>query len=285
MNKKLIAELLLVVVALIWGLTFPLILDAVRQIPPSLFVSLRFSVALACFLPFFLWGLNFKGHGLSFAAGVILGGLNLAIYYCQSRGLVTIPASRSAFITGASVVLVPLLLPCFRLGWPSRLDCLSASLTLVGLFVLTGASFGDLTAGDGWTVACALSVALSIIVIQEVSKRASRPLLLAFYQVLVTTPLAWSISGHFTWESVNHINIWVAVGFSAVLATCVVFYIQMRFQQHTTASRAAVIYALEPVFATIFAVMINHEKFHFNEVLGGAIVFIGLCCPVWLGRS
>ena len=284
MRKRFIAELYLILVALMWGLTFPLILEAVRHIPPSLFVALRFFVAFFIFLPFLYFG---HYSGLSnkkvLWAGIIIGVLNLFTYLFQSMGLETIPASRSAFITGSNIVMVPLLMPLFRLGWPRKIEWLSVIVALVGLYILTGSNLAQLSSGDWWTLGCALAAALTVIAIQWFSMQGLPPFLVAFYQVFFIALVSIGIAINDPWsQALLSPSVIIAVGFCAVFATCLVFYLQMRYQGDTSASRAALIYALEPVFATIFALWINHADLTKNTILGGGLVFLSLCFPAVL---
>ncbi len=109
------ADLAMLLVTLFWGLTFPLIRSAVSTLEPLVFVGFRFSLALLVFLPLVLFNAKARS-GLRAAAvpGLILGALAGGGYITQTLGLTTVGAGRAAFITGLSVILVPLLSPVFR---------------------------------------------------------------------------------------------------------------------------------------------------------------------------
>ena len=64
--------------------------------------------------------------------------------------------------------------------------------------------------------------------------------------------------------------------FCAVFATNIVFYLQLRYQKNTSATRAAIIYALEPVFATFFSYFIVHEPITPHTLIGGALIFCSI---------
>lgn len=274
MNQSTKAILALFSVTIMWGLTFPLIKDAMQVIHPSAFVTLRLALAALVMLPFVVSRLHKTTLSL-LTASLILGGLNAGIYITQSIGLETTSSANSAFITAMNVIIVPFLSPLFRVGRFGVMDISAALLTLLGIFVLTGASLSHITAGDYITLICAACYAVSIVVIQRVTKNKIDILLLVFYQILLGIPfsLGW---GHFTNSSyVLNPTVWVALVFCAVFATCVTFYFQMSFQRYTTASKAALIYALEPVFATLFAFIINGEAITYYTILGGLLVLSG----------
>src|SRR5215216_3886720 len=103
MNHRL-AGFYLVIVAAIWGLTFPLIEGSMKQQDPFLFVSLRFTLASIPLLPYFLKRVTMK----FLAIGGCLGFLNAGAFITQTIGLQSVNASRAAFLTGAYVLLVPM---------------------------------------------------------------------------------------------------------------------------------------------------------------------------------
>lgn len=275
LKKSLRGDLILLFVTLCWGLTFPLIRDAVATVNPVLFVATRFLLAALVLLPF-VWRDNiFKASGI-LKAGLVLGVFNIILYTAQTVSLETISSSQSAFITGSSVVLVPLLLPVFRLGKPSGADIVCAVLCLLGLFVLTGAHFSDLSVGDAWAFVCAVSLAMSIVYLQKATLNLDKVNLLAFYQIVFTGVLAGFWVSPTKAVSLLSPEPLAALLFCAVMATSVALLLQTRYQRYTTASRAALIFTMEPIFGTLFAFLINGSPIGVDTWVGGALIIASI---------
>ncbi len=256
--------------AISWGLTFPLIERAVRHVPPSEFVFWRFLLASLILLPFIAKRLSKTTRWVLLGGGV-LGLLNSGIFIFQSIGLETISASRAAFITGSSVLLVPFLGPLFGMGRVHLKDVALALLCLLGLYILTGAQLASLRIGDLWVLACALCVALSLVFIQKLAHHKISYQLLTFYQIILTMPLAGLTLTHST-LAILHGEALIALLFCALIGTALSLFLQMYGQQHTTAAKTALIFTLEPVSASIFAWLINGEAITWQVVIGGIVI-------------
>jgi len=272
------AELYLLFVTVIWGVTFPLIRDALTNIDPNLFVALRFALAVLILLPF-IWHKLPNTSRTILICSLIMGVLNSLSYLMQTLGLQTISASRSAFITGFSVVIVPLIAPLFKLGSLRSLDILCSIISVIGLYILTGANLDHITIGDKWTLLSTFAFALQIVYLQRVASKINDYELLAFYQLIFTVPLVAGLSSHGHLLSVLKINVLIALLFCAIFATTIAFFVQAKYQKFTTAPKAALIFSLEPVFASIFGYLINGDAFTKYTIFGGSLILLSLVIP------
>ena len=128
-TKSVRAQFALLLVSFMWGLTFPLIRNAVQEINPYQFVFSRFGFATIAFGLFILLRKVALSKIIACTIpGLILGGIAWASYFTQTVGLGEISAGRAAFITGLNVMMVPLLAPLFRVGKPNRNDLFAAGL-------------------------------------------------------------------------------------------------------------------------------------------------------------
>ena len=279
------AILILILVTVIWGLTFILIQHAVDIVNPVVFVLLRVLLASIGFLPFVYARLR-KTHSQLLWGGMLLAFFSAASYIFQSEGLKTIPASRSAFITGTCVVIVPLLAPLFRLARPKKNELLAATVCLVGLYILTGANLAQLSTGAVWTVCGAVAYAITIIILQIISKHTTENMLLSFYMTVFSIlPPAMLLPfvdrvPQFTWQVVLNWPVSIALVFCALAATTLVTYLMVTYQKHTTVTKAAVVYTLEPVFATLFAWFIGGQQLTKYLLIGGSLILIGILLPM-----
>lgn len=271
------ADLALVLVALFWGVTFPLIRGALDLLSPVQFVAWRFTLATLVFLPFVLVsGRARRALRPVAGAGLLLGLISGFSYFTQTWGLQTVPAGRAAFITGTNVVIVPLLAPLFRAGRPGRVDFVAAAVATVGLYLMTVGEQGfgqGLGSGDLWVLLCAVSYAVYLLVLQRVLARPRDSVALAFSQVAAIALIADLALGA-TGEVRIPWSAWVLASLAvcATLATVATFWLQARFQGRTTPQRVALIFALEPVFATAFAWWLLGEKMGPTGAVGAVVV-------------
>ncbi|OGT30273.1 MAG: hypothetical protein A3E87_00865 [Gammaproteobacteria bacterium RIFCSPHIGHO2_12_FULL_35_23] len=278
MQKSLIGDAVLVFVTLCWGITFPLIENAVKAVNPAVFVTLRFFVAAVILLPFVCKKKYFQSSEIKVVlrGGLILGILNTISFLSQTIGMETVTAAKGAFITGICVILVPFLLPFFRLGKPNIVDIMSTLCCFLGLFLLTGAKFSQTTAGEFWILLCAVFYAVSIVYLQQITQKLTNFTLLAFLQIFFTAVLTSPFSFSHSFISIFNPVVLIGLLFCSVFATSMALFLQTKFQRYTTASRAAMIFCLEPVFASIFGYLINGEKLGLLALFGAALILLSI---------
>jgi drug/metabolite transporter (DMT)-like permease len=275
------ANLYLLLATALWGGTFPLIRNALTHIDPSLFVTVRF--ALAALIMLFLVGNIFKKTSPNIILGcLIIGVINSIAYISQTKGLQTISSSRSAFITGLSVIIVPFIAPLFKLGRTKILDMVCSMISLIGLYILTGADLGKITIGDKWTLLSAITFAVQITGLQYLSLKTKDYRLLTFYQLLFTVPLSLLFSLHTDLSTIFYPNVIIGIFFCTIFATAIAYSIQTKHQKETTAAKAALIFSLEPVFAALFGFLFNHELLTKQEVIGSILILMSLMLPALL---
>ena len=275
MKKYLTAELMLVLCTVIWGGTFPAVKYALESCSPWLIVAMRFAIAGVLFALFLRGAIrNFNWQILS--RGIILGLFFFAGFGLQTLGLQYTSPSRSAFLTETLVLFIPLLSFVMSRKRPSVFTTTGALLVMAGLYLLTSpAGFVDFNRGDWLTLGCALAFSFYIIGVDLWSTPATRGLLStvqAFTVAVLATPMVF-------WEGAR---LQASTGFALAMlylilpGTFVVVMLQMRYQPLSTPSRAGVIFALEPVFAMLYAVGLAFEVFTWRGALGAFVVTIGV---------
>jgi drug/metabolite transporter (DMT)-like permease len=274
------ADSALALVALVWGSTFVVVKQAITEISALYFLSLRFSLASLCLLVLFVPAFRrLPGHQLlSGLRGGFLTGLFLwAGYVLQTFGLRYTSAGNSGFLTGLYIVLVPIIGAIVYRQKPSPREIFGLALAAVGMLLMTLPGSGSVFSvnfGDLLTIACAVAFALHLLVLGYFSKRESVEAvalgqlacaaLLSTVSLTVERPVAhWSA------------GVIMAVVLTAVFATALAFALQTWGQKHTTATRTALIFALEPVFALVTAWFFG-EPWRWAGVLGGALILGGI---------
>ena len=197
-HRQLWADLLLLLVTLVWGSTFVMVKGAVTRYPVFPFLALRFGSATLILLALGckrLCSLGWRGLG----AGVMVGLFLFAGYAFQTLGLRHTSASKAAFITGLNVALVPLLSALILRRAPKTASVIGVCLATLGLGFLTLTARFGIGRGDLLVLCCALSFALHII---SISAFATKVDVLAFTTVqLATVTVASVIAGFSTGSS------------------------------------------------------------------------------------
>jgi len=276
MKRSLIGDGVLLFVTLCWGVTFPLVENAVKEVDPTVFVCARFLLAAIILTPFILFTFKRKNNHGVLQASVILGVLNFIAYVCQTFGMQTASAAQGAFITGICVIIVPFLLPFFKLGKPRRLDIICSIVCLIGLLLLTGGGISVANKGVWWLLSCAFFYALAIVYLQKATQRIQNLNLLAFLQILLVGIFASFFTLGKSYSTVFHQQVLIGILFCATFATSIAFVLQTKYQHYTTASRAVMIFCLEPVFGSLFGYLINNEKLSYLSLLGGTLILLSI---------
>ena len=282
MNRRLQADLALALCALIWGATFVVVKDALAFASVFSFNAIRFTLAAVVMGAVYLRALR-KLDWAASAAGALIGFFMFGGYAFQTLGLKYTTPSKAAFITGASVVMVPVLLAMFWRRRVSRWAWGGAVAALVGLYLLTvpRSGFSALNIGDVLALGCAVMFAFHIILVARYSPRHSVAAL-SFLQVAITailTALCLPLLAATRWEPPFvpwSPNLIAAVLITAVGATALCFSLQVWAQQYTSPTHTAILFSLEPVFAALTSLIVVHERLGARVLAGAILVFIGI---------
>jgi drug/metabolite transporter (DMT)-like permease len=282
LSKRVRADLALVFCTIIWGATFIVVKDALANISVLVYIAVRFGLAAAVMAVLFWRSLRRLGPPAVWA-GAQIGFFMLGGYVFQTAGLKFTSASKAAFITGSSVVLVPLLLAAFGHRRITRWIWAGALSALGGLYLLTvpPEGFGGLNRGDPIVFACSVMFALHIIFvgryIEHHSVRA-----LTFIQVATTAVLSMILVPLFAITGFEqprlHWNgqLLFAILITSIGSTVIGFSFQVWAQQHTSASHTAILISLEPVFAAVTSWIVAHERLTSRVLAGAVFVFVGI---------
>jgi len=272
-NKTIMADLLLLTVAAIWGWTFVTVKDALGGITPFYFNAIRFTVAALLFLPFTAKGPMGRD---TWRAGLVIGLLLWGGYSLQTLGLVYTSAANAGFITGLSVVFVPVLVTIQQRQLPSWSTTTGVFCATAGLALLTVQPGFRLNPGDLLVFGCALSFAGHIFTVGRYSRHHPTLPLVAI-QLMAVAAASWLAAG-MTEPLPTGIksDVAIAIAITAVLATALAFWVQNWAQRFTTPVRTAIIFSSEPVFAALFAYWLGGEYLGPRALLGGTMVLAGM---------
>ncbi len=264
----------LILVTAIWGVTFVQIKDALELYPLFAFLAVRFAIAVAVLvvpagrrLP----SLGKQGA----AAGAGLGILLAAGYALQTAGLDRTTVSAAGFVTGMYVILTPVFgLALFRIR-PGRAVWLGVALAVIGLAMLSGVAAGSVT-GDLLVLAAAALYALQIALMERFAPRfdplafTTAEMIAAFVGFAVIAVAAGQVEVPRGW------TVWGALIVTGVFASALGYLVQAWAQQRTSATRTALVFALEPVFAGIFGFALAGDRLGAVGWAGCAVILCGI---------
>ena len=279
MNKptEFFADLSLLFVAVIWGSTFIIVKQSVEYIPVFSFLFMRF--ALAGMLLIFINAPKLKAIDKGvFTDGMMLGIALFLAYAFQTFALTVTSASITAFITGLFVVFVPVLSSIFLKKLPRQEAMIGVVLATIGLAFITLqgkflVSFGELLA-----FVCAFFIAIHIILTDKLSRRNDFGLLtmvqvnmVALFSLIFSLFLdPCVIPIHFNNQLIFSLII------NSVFATVVAFVIQTSMQKHTTPTKAAIIFIMEPVSSAFFSYWIGGELLTAKQYVGTSFILLAM---------
>jgi drug/metabolite transporter (DMT)-like permease len=275
------ADLTLAIVALIWGVTFVTVKRALNEISTMYFLAVRFG--FASFFMLLIFGLRFRGAGSAtvwrgLRGGAIAGVFLWLGYVLQTFGLKYTSAGNSGFLTGLYIVLVPLISACVYRRWPQIFELIGIAVASAGVALLTIPSLDrnlHINRGDLLTVGCAVAFAFQILVLGYYSQR-ERFEAVALGQIVCAAVLSTVSLAIEPPRAVWSNSVIFAVILTSLFATALAFALQTWAQQYTTPTRTALIFALEPVFALITAVLAGGETLTLAAVFGGGLILAGI---------
>jgi len=288
-SRSIKAHLLLVLTTLIWGSTFVLIKKALADSSPLVLNAVRMTLAAA------LLALYYRRHlqvmtKAALQSGIVVGIFLYLGYSFQTAGLALTTPSKSAFLTGSSTVLVPLLLVMF---WRAKIHpwrVVGIALAFVGLFLMTVpagreqlADFANVNRGDLLSVGCAIAFAFQIVLLGRASQRfpfeqiAVLQVGTAAVLMVITTPLE---------HARFHVSpvVIATVLITGILGTAVAFTVQAWAQQFTPATHTALIFNMEPVFAWLTSFIVLKERLGLRAGMGAMLILCGVFVSELLGQ-
>jgi drug/metabolite transporter (DMT)-like permease len=266
------AFLALVVVTVVWGVTFVQVKDAVALYPLFAFLALRFGIAsLTLAVP---GASRLRGLGRAgWAAAGLAGGLLAAGYVLQTLGLERTSVSSAGFVTGMYVVLTPLLaLACFRIGI-GRAAWGGVALATLGLALLAGVHGGSIS-GDLLVLGGAAVYSLQIVLMERYAPRYDAlgftlaEMIVAFVALAAIAapdlplPHGWTV--------------WGALLVTGIFASALGFLVQTWVQSQTSATRTALVFSLEPVWAALFGFTLAGDRLGVAGWTGCAVIMAGI---------
>jgi drug/metabolite transporter (DMT)-like permease len=286
-TRALRADVMLLIVAAIWGSGFVAQKAAMDHMGPLAFTAIRYIIGTVMLALLFFHPARRKVITVrTIRAGALLGIIMAAAASAQQIGIVTTTASRAGFITGLYVLGVPAIGLLF--GQKSHLGHLiGAVLAAAGLWLLAGDLSGGIRPGDFWVLLCAALWSVHVVLVAHLAPKADA-IGLAFVQFLVVAVIAAALVAlagggmldrvglgeNFSWPSLALAK-WPVL-YSGIFAIGIAFTLQIIAQKDAPATHAAVLMSLEAVFAATFGVLLLAESLTRSELFGCGLMLTGM---------
>ncbi|HME54545.1 MAG TPA: DMT family transporter [Candidatus Lokiarchaeia archaeon] len=271
-----LALILLFSTTVLWGTLYIVTKVVTENVPIFFFLGTRHLIAVLAFAPLFrhLRHLDWKTTWMA----IVTGGANFLLNAFQVYGLQSISPSKSAFLTGFSVVLVPFLAVGILKRPIRRSTWLAAGISMAGIGVITltgsASQLFQFGVGELFTLIGAFFAAIQIVYTERFAPKVD---LVAFsiLQLALVSGLSFACSSFVdSWRDLPLASptFWAVILWMGIAVTTFPFMFQNFGQRHQSSTRVAVIFTLEPVFATLFGVLLGGEQLAFQLAVGGGLI-------------
>jgi len=275
--KGIQAEIYLLGIVVIWGSTFAIIKGILDQIMPFTFLAYRFFWA-AFILGLIFWKRLKNIDKIILGKGFLIGIFLFLGFTFQTVGLKYTTATKAGFITGLSVILVPIISHFFIREKISKNSIIGVILAVIGLWFLNYNSSFIFNFGDFLVLLCAVSFAMHIISVGLYVRKVDY-VLLVMVQLTTVFVLSFLMALFFERPGIHLYypsGVWWSIILTGIFATALAFYMQNKFQRYSTATKTAIIFSGEPIFSAMFAYLLLGEKVGLIAWIGGLLIIFGM---------
>jgi drug/metabolite transporter (DMT)-like permease len=274
MSRSRWAEVALVAMAAVWGLTFVMVQDAIAVLPAMAFLAYRFGSAAVLVAVLFRRQLSGLGSA-GWRAGALMGVFLTGGYVFQTLGLEATTASNAGFITGLFVVITPVAAAVVLGDRIPGVAWGAAAVSALGLYLLSGAAGLNLR-GDGLELLCAVAFAAHILATSRAASVHEVGALLAVQLLVCAVFCLVAAAALGQLEAPRGATVWSALIVTSVVASALGFFVQTYAQIHTSSARTALILASEPAFAGLFGYSLAGDRLTALGWVGAALIMAAI---------
>ena len=274
MSRSRWAEVALVAMAAVWGLTFVMVQDAIAVLPAMAFLAYRFGSAAVLVAVLFRRQLSGLGSA-GWRAGALMGVFLTGGYVFQTLGLEATTASNAGFITGLFVVITPVAAAVVLGDRIPGVAWGAAAVSALGLYLLSGAAGLNLR-GDGLELLCAVAFAAHILATSRAASVHEVGALLAVQLLVCAVFCLVAAAALGQLEAPRGATVWSALIVTSVVASALGFFVQTYAQIHTSSARTALILASEPAFAGLFGYALAGDRLTALGWVGAALIMAAI---------
>lgn len=274
MNKKLKADISLLVISMVWGAGMPVMSLALQHVGPYTLMVSRYSIATIILLPFVLKRIG-TAPKTSVIGGALIGLSMFVGSLLQTIALLYTTPSKAGFLTGLYSIFVPVITAIIYRKLPDIKTVFAVGISLLGLAVMSLEGPAGVNIGDVLLVISAVAYAFQILLVGKYSK-SEHILETTFIQMLVVSVL--SIVPSLVKEQfhipMNSASI-LSILYMSVFSTVIAYMVQNKMQPYTDPTHAAIIFLSEPVFVAIFSIFVG-DVLTLRTLIGGVFIMLGM---------
>lgn len=270
----------MVAATLLWGGTFVAIRDSVGRIPPATLVCGRFAVAALVFAVAIVLRMRAPARR-DVLVGVTSGLLMLGGYYFQAEGLRSTSAGSSAFLTCAGTLLAAFFAWPILGERPNRTLAAGIAVAMAGSALLSLREGLHVGRGEALTLLGAAIYALQVVMLGRFAPGADPLVVTGVQAATVALALAPFARGAFATFSVLDAAGWWRFAYLAIAGSAIAPFLQVLAQRRLPPGRIGLLFALEPVFALVFALTLGRERFEASWWLGAALILSAVVMVEW----
>jgi drug/metabolite transporter (DMT)-like permease len=284
-NRRLVANLLLLLTATIWGFAFVAQRVGGQYVGAFTFNGIRFALGALSLIPLIIFFDKRKQNSdnskvepnlkSTLVPGILVGMILYAGATLQQVGLFYTTVGNASFITGLYMVFVPII-GVFLKHKIGKNSWIGVGLAVTGLYLLSINENFSISYGDLLEVIGAIFWAVHILTIDNFTKRIN-PLKLSFIQFATCSVL--SLITAFIFEDITMSGIsgaLVPILYSGLLSVGVAYTLQVVAQKNAKPSHAAIILSMESVFGAIGGIIILGETMSGRGYIGCALILAGI---------
>lgn len=275
-TKTILAEGSLLLAAMIWGVAFVIMKNAVDVIPPNFLLAIRFSVSAICMAPFLIKRLKKLDRG-TLIGGILAGIFMYLAFMTQTIGLQYTTAGKNAFITTAYVVLTPFCIWMVKKQRPGLYTLLPALICFTGIGILSLAGESGINIGDVWTLACGILFAWHFAVVDHSTGKGRDVMVITLLQFATAGILGWILGfATETFPTVIPGNTWLGLGYLSIFSSLLGLTLQNVGVKYANGSHASLLLSLESLFGCLSGVIFLKEPLTPSLIIGGVLILAAL---------
>lgn len=282
-NTKLKGNLILLITAVVWGISFVSQRSGMSYVKPFTFNGIRTMLGALVLIPVLIitgrkkpvGEIKTKNKKTLIKAGILCGVLLGAASTIQTYGMVYTTAGKAGFITALYLIIVPVL-GIFMKKKIRPLVWGCVALATVGMYFLCVNGTLDINKGDLIVLCCSFIFALHILTVDKYAGEVEG-VKLAFLQFFVAGLL--NIILMFIFDNPDFGAVWqcrTEILYSGIMSCGVAYTLQIIGQKYTDPTSASLIMSMESVFSVLAGWMLLHEKLTANEIFGCILVFAAI---------
>lgn len=271
-----LSEGALLLAAVLWGVSYVFLKNALDVLPAHFILAVRFTGATLILLPVFYRRIRKHVNKACLLRGGLMGLFLFAACSVQVLGLKTVDPGKNAFLTAVYVVLVPFIYWIVKGRRPDGYHVFGALFCMVGVGMIAMQSGLTISLGDGLSLLGGLFFALHLVCVAIFSQDRD-PVVITLIQFAVTAALSWLVWGIFEPAPTSiGTQVIYEIGYLTVFATAAALLLQSIGQQHTHPAPAAVLLSLEAVLGAIFSVVVYGERVSWVKGFGFGLIFFAI---------